>query len=223
MTWFESNWFQIVELTWAHLTLCVPAIVISTFIAVPLAYLATRHPLLGGTLLSAATLLYAIPALPLLVMIPAIFAVPLRSPLTVIIALSLYGIALLVRTAADAFSTLDPSLKDSAIALGFSRRSLFWKVELPASIPVILSGVRVMTVSTIGLVTIGALIGISNLGTLLTDGFQRGIASEVTFGILATVALALLLDAALILLGRILAPWARHQHMEANSKLGTIR
>ena len=107
--------------------------------------------------------------------------------------------------------------------MGFSNRSLFWRVELPASIPVLLSGVRVVTVSTIGLATIGALVGVSNIGTLLTDGFQRGITAEVTVGIVATVVLALLIDAALILLGRVIAPWAHDEASKANSRLGTVR
>ena len=214
MSWLSENSEQVVQLVWAHLLLSIPAIVVSTIIAVPIAYFTYKRPIIGGPLLSAATLLYAIPALPLLALIPAFFGLPLRSPLTVVIALILYGIALLVRTAADAFA---------AIAMGFSNRSLFWRVELPASIPVLLSGVRVVTVSTIGLATIGALVGVSNIGTLLTDGFQRGITAEVTVGIVATVVLALLIDAALILLGRIIAPWAHDEASKANSRLGTVR
>ena len=220
MSWLSENSEQVVQLVWAHLLLSIPAIVVSTIIAVPIAYFAYKRPVIGGPLLSAATLLYAIPALPLLALIPAFFGLPLRSPLTVVIALILYGIALLVRTAADAFAAMDPHLRDAAIAMGFSNRSLFWRVELPASIPVLLSGVRV---STIGLATIGALVGVSNIGTLLTDGFQRGITAEVTVGIVATVVLALLIDAALILLGRIIAPWAHDEASKANSRLGTVR
>ncbi len=223
MSWLSENSEQVVQLVWAHLLLSIPAIVVSTIIAVPIAYFAYKRPIIGGPLLSVATLLYAIPALPLLALIPAFFGLPLRSPLTVVIALILYGIALLVRTAADAFAAIDPHLRDAAIAMGFSNRSLFWRVELPASIPVLLSGVRVVTVSTIGLATIGALVGVSNIGTLLTDGFQRGITAEVTVGIVATVVLALLIDAALILLGRAIAPWAHDEASKANSRLGTVR
>jgi len=159
VSWLSENSEQVVQLVWAHLLLSIPAIVVSTIIAVPIAYFAYKRPIIGGPLLSVATLLYAIPALPLLALIPAFFGLPLRSPLTVVIALILYGIALLVRTAADAFAAIDPHLRDAAIAMGFSNRSLFWRVELPASIPVLLSGVRVVTVSTIGLATIGALVG----------------------------------------------------------------
>lgn len=209
MIWLQNNWPQVVELTWAHLSLSVPAILLSVLIAVPLGRFAYRAPRIGGPLLSAATLLYAVPALPLLIVIPVVFGVPLRSSATMVIALTVYGVALLVRTAADAFASVDPVARQAAIAVGHSPRSVFWRVDLPLAVPVLVSGIRVTTVSTIGLVTIGALIGVSSLGTLLTDGFQRGLTSEVTIGILATVALALLLDGLVLLIGRALTPWER--------------
>ncbi|MFV0252496.1 MAG: ABC transporter permease [Beutenbergiaceae bacterium] len=209
MRWLTNNWPQVVELILAHLALSVPAIVLSVLIAVPLGRFAYRHPRLGGPVLSAASLLYAVPALPLLIIIPVLFGVPLRSAATMIIALTIYGVALLVRTAADAFASVDPLARQAAIAVGHSPRSVFWRVDLPLAVPVLISGIRVVTVSTIGLVTIGALIGVSSLGTLLTDGFQRGLISEVTVGIVATVVLALLLDGLALVAGRMLTPWER--------------
>lgn len=118
-----------------------------------------------------------------------------------IIALSTYGVALLVRTAEDAFASVDTQVHGAAIAIGNSPRSVFWRVDLPLAMPVIVPGIRVVAVSTIALVTIGALVGVPSLGTLLTDGFQRGIIAEVATGIVATVILALLLDGALLLTG----------------------
>lgn len=209
MKWLRLNWAQVIDLTWTHLLLSVPAIVVSVLVAVPLGRLAQRRPRWGGPLLSAASLLYAIPALPLLILIPALVGIPLRSPLNVIIALSIYGVALLVRSAADAFASVDPVARDAAVAVGYSPRSMFWTVDLPLAVPVLLAGVRVVTVSTVGLVTIGALIGVSSLGTLLTDGFQRGITAEVLTGVLATVALALVLDVLLVLAGRRVTAWSR--------------
>lgn len=211
MNWFTSNWQHVLELTRDHLFLSVPAILVSMLIAVPIGLLAHRRPRIGGPLLGAATLLYAIPALPLLIIIPVILGIPLRSQATMIVALSVYGVALLVRTAADAFASVDRHVRDAAIAIGNSPRSVFWRVDLPLATPVLLSGMRVITVSTIGLVTIGALIGIPSLGSLLTDGFQRGITAKVTTGVVATVVLALLLDAVLLLIGRLLTPWTRTQ------------
>ena len=102
---------------------------------------------------------------------------------------------------------MEPGVRESAVAIGYSPRSLLWKVDLPLAIPVLLAGIRVVAVSTISLVTVGALIGISSLGTLLTDGFQRGITAEVATGLITTMLLALILDTLLLILGRLLTPW----------------
>lgn len=208
MKWLSLNWPQVIELARDHLLLSAPAILLSVLLAVPIGRLAQQRPRLGGPLLGAASLLYAIPALPLLIIIPVIFGIPLRSPATMIIALTVYGLALLVRTAADAFGSVDPRVREAAVAVGHSPRSVFWRVDLPLAVPVLLAGIRVVAVSTVSLVTIGALIGVPSLGTLLTDGFQRGIPAEVATGVIATMLLALLFDAVLVTVGRILTPWA---------------
>jgi osmoprotectant transport system permease protein len=125
------------------------------------------------------------------------------------VVLTVYGVALLVRSVADAFAAIDQSARQAAVAIGHSPRAVFWQVELPLAVPVILSGVRVVLVSTIGLVTIGALVGIPSLGSLFTDGFQRGIAEEVLTGMVLTVILAMLLDTAVVISGQMLTPWTR--------------
>ncbi|WP_336651556.1 MULTISPECIES: ABC transporter permease [unclassified Leucobacter] len=209
MNWLLANWGSVAGLVLDHLLLSLPAILISVLVAVPIGRLAFRRPRIGGPLLTMTTLAYAIPALPLLIIIPAIVGTPLRSWQTMVIALSVYGVALLVRTVCDAFSAVDPQLRDAALATGYSPRGLFWRVDLPLAVPVLISGVRVVTVSTISLVTLGALIGVPGLGSLLTDGFQRGIAAEVWTGVLATALLALLLDAVVLGIGRAVAPWTR--------------
>lgn len=209
MNWFAANWGLVMGFALDHLALSVPAILASVLIAVPIGRLAFRKPAVGSPLLSVASLMYAIPALPLLIIIPAVLGVALRSATTMIVALTVYGVALLVGTSADAFASVDTHVRDAALAAGYSPFGLFWRVDLPLAIPVLVSGVRVVVVSTISLVTIGALIGVSSLGTLLTDGFQRGIAAEVVTGLVATVALALLLDATVLGLGRVATPWVR--------------
>ena len=203
MNWLSYNWQWAGDLAATHLYLSASAVVIAVLVAVPLGRLAFRFPKLGGALLSAATLIYAVPSLPLLFVVPILIGTPLRSSTTIIAALALYGAALLVRTAAD------PIVRDSAVALGYSRTRILWGVDLPLATPVLVSGIRVVTVSTVGLVTIGALIGIPSLGTLLTDGFKRDIMAEVGTGIAATVLLALVLDAVVLLAGRALTPWMR--------------
>lgn len=209
MTWLGENWRWVGVLLREHLLIALPAIAAAILVSIPIGRFAYRFPKVGGIILSAATLTYAVPSLPLLVAVPLIIGTPLRSPLTIIVALGLYGMALLVRTASDAFASVDRAVIEGAKAVGHSRRTLFWTVELPLAIPVLVSGIRVIAVSTVGLVTIGALVGIPSVGTLLTDGFQRGITIEVLTGIIVTVALALTVDAIVVFVGKLLTPWLR--------------
>lgn len=207
MTWFELNQDLVWELLGQHLRLAVPAILISVVAAVVLGRIAWRWPRVGTVVLGVASLLYSVPALPLLIVIPVILSVPLRSETNLVVALAVYGTALLAGTAADAFRSVDVRVREAAEAMGYSPTGTFWRVDLPLSLPVLLSGIRVVTVSTVSLVTIGALVGISSLGSLLTDGFQRNIREEVAIGVVGTMLLAVLLDLLIVALGALLTPW----------------
>ncbi|MEO6309710.1 MAG: ABC transporter permease [Leifsonia sp.] len=211
MTWLWSNIGPMGELTLVHLALCLPAIVLSFLIALPLGWLANRYRLSRGLLLSIFGLLYAIPSFPLLVTLPVVVGVQVRSPANLVIALTLYGVALLVRVVADGLAAVDADVRQSAVAVGFSAWSAFWRVELPLAGPVLVAGLRVVTVSTVSLATVGALIGIQSLGSLFTDGFQRGIQAEIVAGIVLTVAVALALDGLVVGIGRLMMPWTRRQ------------
>lgn len=202
-------WPEVLDLLRAHVLLSVPAIVISVLVAVPVGLFAARHPRVGNTVVQVTSLAYTIPALPMLVIVPFIVAVPLRSQINVIIALCVYGIALIVRIATDAFRSVPEEVRTAAVAQGMSPSQIAWKVDMPLAIPVLISGLRVLCVSTVGLVTIGALIGVSSLGSLFTDGFQRNITAEVVVGIVAVVLLAVLFDVACLILQRLCTPWTR--------------
>lgn len=208
-------WPEVLDLLRAHVLLSVPAIVISVLVAVPVGLFAARHPRVGNTVVQVTSLAYTIPALPMLVIVPFIVAVPLRSQINVIIALCVYGIALIVRTATDAFRSVPEEVRTAAVAQGMSPSQIAWKVDMPLAIPVLISGLRVLCVSTVGLVTIGALIGVSSLGSLFTDGFQRNITAEVVVGIVAVVLLAVLFDVACLILQR-LAPHGLAQERHGN-------
>ncbi|AEX45373.1 ABC transporter permease [Corynebacterium diphtheriae bv. mitis] len=207
--WLMHAWPEVLDLLRAHVLLSVPAIVISVLVAVPVGLFAARHPRVGNTVVQVTSLAYTIPALPMLVIVPFIVAVPLRSQINVIIALCVYGIALIVRTATDAFRSVPEEVRTAAVAQGMSPSQIAWKVDMPLAIPVLISGLRVLCVSTVGLVTIGALIGVSSLGSLFTDGFQRNITAEVVVGIVAVVLLAVLFDVACLILQRLCTPWTR--------------
>jgi len=209
VTWLWSNLDLVWLRTLDHLVLSLPPIVLSFALALPLGWLANRYRPTRGAILSIAGLFYAIPSLPLLFMLPVIIGTSLRSPANLIAALTLYGLALMVRVVADGLASVDPDVRQSATAVGFSGWSRFWLVELPLAGPVLLAGVRVVAVSTVSLATVGAVIGAQSLGSLFTDGFQRGIQVEIVTGIVATVLLALVLDGAVVLVGRVLLPWTR--------------
>jgi osmoprotectant transport system permease protein len=209
VSWVWSNLDLIWDRTLDHVVLSVPPIVLALLLSVPLGALANRYRVSRGVILSAAGLLYAIPSLPLLIVIPAVVGTSARSPVTLIIALTLYGIALMVRVVADGLASVDPDVRQSASAVGFSAWQSFWHVELPLSGPVLLAGLRVVAVSTVSLATIGAVIGVKSLGSLFTDGLQRGIQAEVLSGIVMTVLLAVILDALIVAAGHALMPWSR--------------
>lgn len=209
MNWILGNLPLIGERLWAHLATSLPAILLALLISLPLGWLAHRVRALNGTVLTGAGLMYAIPSLPLFVLLPGLIGTGVRSPANIIIALSLYGLALMVPTASDAFRSVSRDVLGSATAQGFAPRARFLQVELPLAGPVLLGGVRVVAVSTISLVTVGGVLGVPSLGMLFVDGVRRGIAAEIAAGIVATVALALLTDALLVLLGRAVMPWTR--------------
>ncbi|CAN5309401.1 ABC transporter permease subunit [soil metagenome] len=207
MTWLLNNGELIGQLVVAHLLIAIPPIILSFVISVPIGWVANRYRWSRGTLLTVLGLLYAIPSLPLFIILPLIIGTGLRDPINLVVALTLYGIALMVRTTADGLGSVDADIRQSATAVGFSSRSQFFRVELPLAGPVLLAGIRVVAVSTISLTTVGAVIGISSLGALFTDGIQRGIAVEILTGIVLTIIIALAVDGLLVLLGRVLMPW----------------
>ncbi|MCX6399917.1 MAG: ABC transporter permease subunit [Propionibacteriales bacterium] len=211
MTWLDLNRDLVLDLLGRHVRLAVPAVLISVVVAIALGRLAWRWPRVGTVVLGISGLLYSIPALPLLIVIPVLLSVPLRSETNLIVALAVYGTALLAGTAADAFRSVDERVREAAEAMGYSRTGLFWRVDLPLALPVLVSGIRVVTVSTVSLVTIGALVGISSLGSLLTDGFQRNIREEVATGVIGTMMLAIVLDLAIVAIGAALTPWQQRR------------
>ena len=208
MTWLSSNWGLIGSLTLAHLWIALPAIALSVLLSVPIARWAAFSRR-GGWVLSVLSALYAVPSLPLLIVIPVIVGVALRSPINMIIVLTLYGVAVLVRQAAEGFRAIPRATLQAANACGYPLFRRFVEVELPLAAPVIVAGTRVVATSTVSLVTVGAFIGVRSLGTLFTDGFQRGLIAEVVAGLVATVLLALVIDALIQGIGWTLTPWTR--------------
>ncbi len=209
MRWILDNSGTIADATWAHVLLALPAIVISLVVSVPIAWLASRFRRSRFTLLLLAGLIYAIPSLPLFIILPLVLGTSVRSVVNVIAALGLYGVALMVRYAADALDAVSRDTVLAATAMGYGPWRRFFAVQLPLAGPALLAGLRVVAVSTVSLVPVSALLGVNSLGLLFTDGFQRGIFAEVLAGIVATVVVAVVVDLGLVALGRVLMPWER--------------
>ncbi|MEP6479411.1 MAG: ABC transporter permease subunit [Rhodoglobus sp.] len=209
MNWLFNNLDLVLRLSLEHLQLSIPPILIGFVVALPLGWLAHRFRVTRGILLTVVGLLYTIPSLALLVALPTAIGLPIIVPTNVITCLSIYAVALMVRTTADALDAVDPDVIQSATAVGYSAWGRFWRVEFPLAGPVMLAGLRVVTVSTVSLVTVGSLVGVPSLGNLFIDGLQRNIPLEIATGIVMVVVIALALDALLVLLGRFIMPWTR--------------
>ncbi|WP_426996481.1 ABC transporter permease [Pseudarthrobacter sp. N5] len=209
MEWFLSNSGMVFERAGQHLILALIPMVLGLLISVPLAQFARRNTTLRSVVVTASSLLYTIPSLALFIILPPILGTRILDPINVIVALTLYAVALLVRAAMDAFDSVDDDLRQAAVAMGYKSGARFLQIDLPLSLPVLFAGLRVVSVSNISLVSVAALLGVGNLGMLFTDGLQRTFITEVVVGIIAILLLALLMDALLVLLERLLTPWTR--------------
>ncbi len=209
MSWTLDNVDLIGEVTLNHVRLAVIPIVVSFVLSVPLGWVANRTPLLRSVVITGGSLLYTIPSLPLFVILPLIIPTRVLDDTNLVVALSIYGVAIMSRSATDALASVDRTTVDSATAVGYSPVTRFFKVELPLAGPVLLAGIRVVSVSTIALVSVGVIIGSNNLGYLFQNGKQRGILEEVVVGIVISLLLALVFDLVIVLIGRILMPWNR--------------
>lgn len=209
LDWIALNSANIARLTWQHAWTAAVPLLLSVLISIPLGWLAHNSTATRRILLPVTSTLYALPSLPLFVVLPLLLGTQILDVTNVIVALTIYGVALLVRTATDAFDSVGVLVRDDAVAIGHSRGQVFWRVALPLAGPPILAGARVISSSTLSLVSVGALIGIPSLGYFFTNGYQRSFPTEIAVGILGTVLLAIVFDLALQLAGRLLLPWVR--------------
>lgn len=209
MEWFLANSGMVFERAGEHLVLALIPMVLGLLIAVPLGQVARRNRTLRTVVTTGSSLLYTIPSLALFIILPPILGTRILDPLNVVVALTMYAVALLVRAAMDAFDSVDDDLRMAAVSMGFKPTARFLQIDLPLSLPVLFAGLRVVSVSNISLVSVAALLGVGNLGMLFTDGLQRSFVTEVVVGIIAILLLALVMDTFLVLLEKLLTPWTR--------------
>ncbi|HEY2644897.1 MAG TPA: ABC transporter permease [Galbitalea sp.] len=196
-------------LTLDHIGLSVPPIIIGFLLSIPLGYWASRSRVARTVLLTAFSILYTIPSLVLFVVVPIALGAPILDPRNVVIALTIYAIAVMIRSSTEGFNSVSVDVRDSARAVGYSPWQRFRGVELPLAGPVLLAGLRVTSVSTVSLVTVGSFIGIPSLGNLFQEGFNISYPSEIWTGIVVVLIVAAVFDLIITTVGRILMPWNR--------------
>lgn len=208
--YLEVNGETVVESLLQHIWLALVPVAIAFVLSLPLGWLVVRVGWLRHPLLTASSILYTIPSLALLLLLPGLIGTSILDPINVVIALALYSLALLVRTTSDGLAAVEPQAVQAAVAMGYTPLRRWYAVELPLSLPVVLAGLRVATVANISMVTVAALIGIGGLGQLFTRGFQLGFYTPpIVIGLVLSVMLALVADLAIVLAQRALTPWAR--------------
>lgn len=192
-----------------HLGLSLVPVIISLTLAIPLGWLAHRSGSMRPFWLGFAGLFYTIPSLALFVLLPLLLHTRILNPVNVVVALTIYALAMLIRTVADGLSTVSPDTLQAATAMGYRPVAKFLAVELPLAVPAIIAGLRVAVVSNVSIVSVASLIGTPQLGSLFTQGLQLRFVTPIVTGMVLCSILAMLLDLAVVWVGRCLSPWER--------------
>ncbi|MEJ2868814.1 ABC transporter permease subunit [Actinomycetospora sp. OC33-EN08] len=200
---------DILPLAGEHVVLALVPVLLGLVISLPLGWWAWRSRGARRILLPLTGVLYTIPSLALFVVMPILLGTRILDPVNVAVALTVYAVALLVRSVVDGLDEVPSEVLTAGVAMGYRPLGLLVGVQLPLAVPVLIAGMRVATVSSFSLVAVGAIIGQGALGALFTQGFERFYTAQIVFGLLAIVVLALLFDALWVLVGRLLAPWSR--------------
>ncbi len=196
-------------LTVIHLRLSLVPVLAGLAIALPWGVLAWRRVLLRRLTTVTASVVFTIPSLALFVVLPLLIPTRILDEANVIVALTLYTTALMVRVVLEALDAVPQQVRDAASAIGYRPITRLLKVELPLSIPVLVAGLRVVVVTNISMVSVGAVIGIGGLGTWFTEGYQANKSDQIVAGIIAILMLAFVVDMLILLAGQLATPWAR--------------
>jgi osmoprotectant transport system permease protein len=196
-------------LTVIHLRLSLVPVLAGLAIALPWGVLAWRRALLRTLTTVTASVVFTIPSLALFVVLPLLIPTRILDEANIIVALTLYTTALMVRVVLEALDAVPQQVRDAASAIGYRPITRLLKVELPLSIPVLVAGLRVVVVTNISMVSVGAVIGIGGLGTWFTEGYQANKSDQIVAGIIAILMLAFVVDMLIVLAGQLATPWAR--------------
>lgn len=204
--YFSDRGSELVEAAQQHLLITVTAVVASVVLAFPLALLARRFPRLETAILGTATGLYAIPSIALFPLLVPFTGLTMT---TVVIGLALYALTILVRAFLEGFRAVPSDVVEAARGLGYPPWRRLWRIELPLALPVVVAGLRVATVSTVALTTIGSLVAYGGLGNLILGGVQTNFRAQLMAASVLCIVIALVLDVVLVAAQRALTPWSR--------------
>lgn len=192
-----------------HVWLTLSSVALALIVAFPLAVLVRRYRGLHPPVLALSGVLYTIPSLALISLLWPVFGL---SPTTVIIALAVYALLVVLRNTVVGLDDVDPQVIDAARGMGMSERGMLWRVELPLALPTILAGIRIATVSTVGMVTVGALVGYGGFGSLILSGFiQNFWRAQIFTATVCCILLAVVFELLLHGVERLATPWARRR------------
>ncbi|MFF2503964.1 ABC transporter permease [Streptomyces sp. NPDC058067] len=213
--YLRSRRQELVDAVVQHMGITAAAVVIGVLIAFPLALLARHRPAFAGPVLGLTTVLYTIPSLAMFSLLLPLFGL---SASLVVTGLVLYSLTILVRNILAGLQAVPEEAREAARGMGYGPVRLLWEVELPLALPALLAGVRIATVSTVALTTVGAIIDYGGLGTLILDGLDSDFKAQVLTASVLCVLLAVAADLLLLALQRWLTPWTR-----ASSRAPRIR
>ena len=203
----EGNWDVIWYYTLQHLRYTVLAVVLGLVLAVPAGYVAVRYRPIYPVLLVVTNIIYAVPALTLFVILAPALGYTNDKP--IVIAMALYSLVILVRNLVESIRSVPEPVIRAADGMGYRPLRRFLGVEVPLALPGLVAGLRLATVSTVSLISVGAIIGRGALGRMFYDGYQRKINLEIWSALVAVIVLALVLDLVVYLVGRVATPWTR--------------
>lgn len=206
--WVGSHLDDIWARTVEHLTLTGIAVGIGFVIAMLFALVALRYRRAYAPISWFAGILYTIPSIALFALLIPATGLTIT---TAEVGLVSYTLLILVRNIVAGIDGVPAHVREAAVAMGYRRWRMFVQIEVPLALPVIVTGLRIATVTTVGLVTVTALIGQGGYGAFINDGLQRFFNTPLIVGAVLSVALAVALDVALVLIERALTPWARRR------------
>ena len=202
--WLADHTDELWERTAQHLTLTVVSMCLGLVLAAGLAATIRRWRWTNGPITALNTLLYAIPSIALFAALIPWLGTGIAVP---IVALTTYSLVVLTPYLVASFDGVPGASVDAADGMGYTARQRFWRVELPLAMPTIIGGVRIATVTIIGLVTVGGLFDLGGFGNLIDNGLTRDFPTLIVVGVVLSVVLATVADLVLVIAGRLLSPW----------------